>query len=423
MNCKFCHAPLDWGQTTCPECGRENPRPPKKKSSKAVWIACAVLLVVVAALVAIVIWKDKGRNTDNEALIFNGTYSEFTIPAKNYTVALEALGATVVATCNEVGLDNTMLSYYYWHAYYNYSSYLAGYVDPSKGLEEQSYGEYTWQQLLLDQALINWEESQALAQEAIKTGRFEEAAQKNLEQTLKNMQDNVAQTDQFETVEEYLQYYYGPQATVESYSAYAKTAQLANLYAQDVASSVEYTDADIDDFYNKNLSTYLNSGIEKSDISNVDVRHILIKPEDKDDDASWEAAQQKAQQIYDEWQAGEKTESSFAALAGEHSEDPGSVSNGGLYTEVAPGQMVEEFDAWCFDQSRQPGDSGIVKTLHGYHIMYFVQQTGTYNWYEQAKSDYGAQQQNDKLLEILKQYQYELDFNKMALISSPLYTG
>ena len=55
--------------------------------------------------------------------------------------------------------------------------------------------------------------------------------------------------------------------------------------------------------------------------------------------------------------------------------------------------------------------------------MYFVQQTGTYNWYEQAKSDYVAQQQNDKLLEILKQYQYELDFNKMALISSPLYTG
>ena len=218
-----------------------------------------------------------------------------------------------------------------------------------------------------DQALINWEESQALAQEAIKTGRFEEAAQKNLEQTLKIMQDHVAQTDQFETVEEYLQYYYGPQATVESYSAYAKTAQLANLYAHDVASSVEYTDADIDDFYNKNLSTYFNSGIEKSDISNVDVRHILIK-QDKDDDASWEAAQQKAQQIYDEWQAGEKTESSFAALAGDVAGR--SVSNGGLYTEVAPGQLVEEFDAWCFDQSRQPGDSGIVNAARlSYHVL------------------------------------------------------
>ncbi len=33
--------------------------------------------------------------------------------------------------------------------------------------------------------------------------------------------------------------------------------------------------------------------------------------------------------------------------------------------------MVEEFDAWCFDESRQVGDVGIVKTDLGYHVMYF----------------------------------------------------
>ena len=34
--------------------------------------------------------------------------------------------------------------------------------------------------------------------------------------------------------------------------------------------------------------------------------------------------------------------------------------------------MVEEFDAWCFDPDREPGDTDIVETTYGYHIMYYV---------------------------------------------------
>ena len=34
--------------------------------------------------------------------------------------------------------------------------------------------------------------------------------------------------------------------------------------------------------------------------------------------------------------------------------------------------MVAEFNDWLFDSSRKPGDTGIVKTTYGYHIMYFV---------------------------------------------------
>ena len=45
---------------------------------------------------------------------------------------------------------------------------------------------------------------------------------------------------------------------------------------------------------------------------------------------------------------------------------------GGLYTDIYEGQMVEEFENWCFDTSRQYGDTGLVRTTYGYHIMYFV---------------------------------------------------
>ena len=116
----------------------------------------------------------------------------------------------------------------------------------------------------------------------------------------------------------------------------------------------------------------------------VDVRHILIQPEASElseDDEGYEddvaaknaEAEQKAQDILAEWEAGDATEDSFAALANEYSEDPGSNTTGGLYEQVYQGQMVTEFNDWCFDPARKPGDTGIVYSEStGYHIMYFV---------------------------------------------------
>ncbi|MBQ1704276.1 MAG: peptidylprolyl isomerase, partial [Clostridia bacterium] len=73
--------------------------------------------------------------------------------------------------------------------------------------------------------------------------------------------------------------------------------------------------------------------------------------------------------------AGPATEDSFADLAREYSADS-NASSGGLYTGIYLGQMVQEFQDWCFDESRQPGDTGIVKTDYGYHVMYFVENEG-----------------------------------------------
>ena len=84
-------------------------------------------------------------------------------------------------------------------------------------------------------------------------------------------------------------------------------------------------------------------------------------------------AEQKAQDILDEWKAGAATEDSFAELANEYSQDPGSNTTGGLYEQVYQGQMVTEFNDWCFDPARQSGDTGIIYSdLTGYHVMYFV---------------------------------------------------
>ena len=131
----------------------------------------------------------------------------------------------------------------------------------------------------------------------------------------------------------------------------------------------------------------LYSDLDGSSMTEVDVRHILIMPEGgtKDEnnnttysDDEWEACRQAAQDIYDAWLAGEMTEDSFIAAAKEYSED-GNKDDGGLYTNVYVGQMVAEFEDWCFDESRQYGDHGLIKTKFGYHIMFFVRSDNAFD--------------------------------------------
>lgn len=140
----------------------------------------------------------------------------------------------------------------------------------------------------------------------------------------------------------------------------------------------------------------------------VNVRHILIQPEMAEgaDTATAEqkaAAKEKADKLYAEWKNGEATEASFGALAQANSADTGSSSNGGLYENVYTGQMVDAFDAWCFDSARKSGDSGIVETDYGYHIMYFSSQSNAY-WKVQVKDAMVSEANDTYSKELLEKY-------------------
>ena len=109
------------------------------------------------------------------------------------------------------------------------------------------------------------------------------------------------------------------------------------------------------------------------------VRHILISFTDNASSSSEATDEQKkaakasADKIYKEWQSGAKTEDSFAALAKEKSKDTGSAADGGLISGItSSANYVESFRNWATDSSRKVGDTGIVESEYGYHIMYFV---------------------------------------------------
>ena len=125
-----------------------------------------------------------------------------------------------------------------------------------------------------------------------------------------------------------------------------------------------------------------------NDYNLAQVRHILIKAAaDANGEYTEEAkntAKAMAESILDEFNAGDKSEESFAALAEKYSEDAGSNTNGGLYDSIYKGQTVPEFDSFCFAPHKH-GDVAIVynesASYTGYHIIYYVGEGQNYRDY------------------------------------------
>lgn len=179
------------------------------------------------------------------------------------------------------------------------------------------------------------------------------------------------------------------------------------------------SDRQTGDIYQYSTSVvYVLQPVQIPEASSVNVRHILIAPETEDDSTDmtsatqeqWAAALETAEGILDEFNSGDRTEDSFATLATENTTDTGSASNGGLYENVIPGQMVDAFEAWALDPQRKAGDVGMVQTQYGYHIMYFVGDTGTPIWKVNAETAIANEDANSAADELDSAYTIKMNW-------------
>jgi peptidyl-prolyl cis-trans isomerase SurA len=108
------------------------------------------------------------------------------------------------------------------------------------------------------------------------------------------------------------------------------------------------------------------SGEAQVIINQIHLRHILMKPNELDDD---ETVRQKLSKLRDRILAGED----FAGLASTNSADPGSAPDGGDLGWAGPGTFVPEFDKAIADL-KEGEISQPFKTRYGWHI---VQMLGT----------------------------------------------
>lgn len=435
MNCKFCNAQLEEDAKVCLQCGMsvaaqpeqqaeiveetvheealqmpeltmdEDGKPelteeaPAKKKPK-VWAIVLAAVAGVALLGVLVVAVLYGTGID----VFSPKKeTAYDVQLKDsYTITDEAAGKkaadTVVAVAGGVELTNSELQVYYWQTitdYINNYYYVLDYfgLDTSAPLDEQVYDQetgLTWQQFFLDNAIQSWHRYTVLGLQADEAGfTLDQEAREYLEGIPAEM-EAMAGHYGFTDTEAMLAKDISPACTMDGYMRYVSANLKGMEYFESIYDTMNPTRQEIEAYYAANEQQFALDGVTKDSSGRyVDVRHVLLCPKEElldaegnptyDDngyplytDASWETCRAEAQALLDTWLAEDGTEDGFAKMAAEKTEDPGSAGTGGLYTQVAQGDMVPAFDAWCFDAARKSGDSGLVKTEYGYHIMYFV---------------------------------------------------
>jgi hypothetical protein len=425
----------------CPACGAAQ----DKNGLGAGKIALLVILAVAAiAVVAALVLGGKGGTTPAETTVpttapaASGEATEttppMTVPADgnpddatckgSYTLAEGATfnGDAVVATMGEHKLTNAELQVYYWMQVYDflnqYGSYASMFgLDHTQPLDMQLSleGTMTWQQYFLDSALDTWVNYQAMCNEANAAEYvLDEEYVIYLEELPENLESSALEMG-YESAEDMIRRDMGPNASLAGYLNYLNNYYLGYMYYGDTLEQIPVTDAEVEAYYEAHIEDYKANGLEKTDERYVDVRHILITPEGGDaaTEEQWAAAEKEANDLLNEWLTKHPDEDGFAVMAEAYTDDPGSASNGGLYEDVYVGQMVPEFENWCFDASRQTGDYGIVKTTYGYHIMYFV--GSDYVWYATAEADMLVEKGNEFLQSVLDKHPAEIDYSVIEL--------
>lgn len=359
-------------------------------------ISTILALALLGAMVYLVlkgagILEGKPEETEPTVTEPMETEPEAVVPDHSYTVddaTIATMTDNVVAKAGGMQMNNALLQLYYESSIITYQKQLGMYlyylgVDFSQPLDTQIYDEatgQTWQDMILEAAMQTWHACVAVKQYADANGFTADeeglAYLTGIDDKIQEMVTASGCTSAEQLVKEQI----AVGATVDDLRTYMQLDFYYADYIEYLQEKFTLSDEDLEKYYTENEELLAQNSISKENGDVVDVRHVLILPEggttDENNntvysDEEWETARVKAQELYDGWLAGDANEDTFAQLAKDNSAD-GNAADGGLYTRVTPGYMVEEFDSWIFDESRQFGDSGIVKTQFGYHIMFFV---------------------------------------------------
>ena len=357
-----------------------------------------------------------------------GTVTEKLIYIDEEITADDARLNNVIATCGDLSLTNREFQIYYWMEYINliqtYGEYLTALgldqtISPAEQLCTLQEKPMTWEHFFINAGFDQFNKQAAVVTKALSEGFDMSSLDTQLRDAMTSLQSQ-AESYGFSSVNAMLQASFGPGVTKADYETYLRNYFAMTAYKQQLADEMDFTDEELEEYYVDNVDSMGGVGQDHPD---VNVRHILIKPEDSvgngtPSEEEWAAAEQKAQDILSEYEQ-DPTEDHFAELANTYSDDGGSNTKGGLYESVYPGQMVQPFNDWCFDEARKPGDVGIVKYenadhYNGIHIIYYVEQLDSYTWKAAAKQGLAENDLYNIVEEIRQQYPVEVNYTDLV---------
>ena len=370
----------------------------------------------------------------------------------SYTGTVSEIAAgknTPVATIGDIQLTNAQLQIYYQMAVNGYRE--AGHEespDFSKPLDVQLRDmdgmRVTWQQYFLQQALNNWQSYYAMAQRS-KTevlpleeayGRNEEKHAENLKTRIYNLDLLYGYNTDYKVADAHQEYldnleakisllaqdkgFKTPASLVNDFAGigtndtylleYARAMNEAYMLTVTLSYYMEPKEAEVEAYFAEHEAEYAAQGITRDD-HYVNLRHILLTPNGTTQE-DWDKCKTEADALLAKWNKS-RTEANFADLAFANSKDTGSSVNGGLYANLSKGQLTKELDDWCFDAARKAGDTTIIKTADGYHILYMS--TPNAIWYEVAEADLIAHMIATEINRTIKDYPMEVDYSAIIL--------
>ena len=252
---------------------------------------------------------------------------------------------TYIATLGEHSVPATTYAYFFlvYRNHWSHSAMMAGYHPDDFWNIEQ--GGFTIGQMLLDEVLRVSKEYAGLYRIAVAAG-FDEPAEAGalVEEQLADLLNRVG-GDEVIFLQNHL-------ITPAQMREAMRQANVVISYFTSTMNAIEVSDQELRATFDSVAHNF----------ERVTVRHILIAVEPDMTEEEQEEAAALAESILARIEDGEE----IGVLAAEYSDDEYSRYNNGEYT-FGWGEMVEQFEQWAFEA--QPGDTGIVRTRFGYHVM------------------------------------------------------
>lgn len=371
----------------------------------------------------------------------------------------------VVATLGSAQLTNRQLQAWYWAEVAQYRQekhHVAPEFDLPLDVQRCGIDRSvnTWQQYFLKEALASWHNAQALLRHSEETPLpLEEAYQPNRKNTEKymtgmpaaevlygyhayyrpnsmhqayldaipQMLETLAREKGYGDVQRMAEEAFG--TTQEALKTYVSDWNQGYMYFTHLSQSMEPEAEQLEAFYRE-------FGVAGTgDSISVDFRQILLIPgravfENKKSEpvevtvASdgavacaeevWAACEEDAQKLLKKWKKETRgTEATFGEFARKYTADTGTMVNGGRYQNIWKGQLMQVLDDWCFDPARQAGDTAILRSDYGIHLLYFSGSRPVAQ--AEAETEFCRQQQNALLAEIRETCPMEVHYNAIAL--------
>ena len=139
--------------------------------------------------------------------------------------------------------------------------------------------------------------------------------------------------------------------------------------------------------------------------------------------ANGESLSDRVSAVIEEFESGDKSETSFAALAEKYSDDSTAHENGGLYENQGRGDSgIDELDTWIYADERKAGDysqfsNGKTGTSEITYIVYYVGD-GLIKWQRDVDNDMTSAAYDEDYKKLAEQYKVTTDYTELYKIPS-----